>query len=172
MGTHVEGLKSNLQKMGKEKTLSDSQLHQKNQEALAWFMKWTCGGTVITWIFVLLGWRVGAFKWLTIFGTIVQGVCYRWISAQANSGIDITKGAENTQDVIFITAAIQVASTFSTLVWWLWLVIPCIGIYKIWVGYIWPWITYGPEAHLTDEDRKRMAKKQKKQERRKVVYGR
>ena len=160
--------------MAKEKTLSESQLRLKNAQSLKWFMYWCFGPTALTVIFTLLGWRVGYFKVLTIFGTILQGICYKWISAQANSGIDIEKGAENTQDVIFVTAGIQLGSIFSVHFWWLWLVVPMTGFYKLWTGYIWPWITHDPEAHLTDEDRKRMAKKQKKQERKqgRVVYGR
>jgi hypothetical protein len=158
--------------MTKEKTLSDSQLKIKNELALKWFMYWTSIPSAATLVFMLLGWLGGYSKVMTIFGIIVQGICYRWIAAMANSGVDVEKGAENTQDVIFITAFVQICSLFSAYVWFLWLVVPMTGFWKLWIGYIWPWFTYDPEANLTDEDRARMAKKQKKQEKRQTKYGR
>merc|ERR1712173_258948 len=151
--------------MPKEKTLSSEQQRTKNDKQLASFKLWASAGSFLSmmmWFYRARG--DSTYLWLSVFGNIVQFLAYRWMVSVAAGGVDIEKGAENTQDVIFLTCGIQVLSLYSTWAWILWLIVPMTAFYKIWIGYIWPWISYAP-PEPTDEEKKRMAKKQKKQER-------
>ena len=75
----------------------------------------------------------------------------------------LSKHCEATKDIILLTFAIQLLSCYSTYFWNLWLSAPIYAFYKAWVNYIWPWFTAAP-AELTDQEKKRLAKKEKKRE--------
>lgn len=47
-------------------------------------------------------------------------------------------------DFLGTTNAAMVLSIFSDACWWLLIVIPMYGFYKLWVSCIWPWIQQDP----------------------------
>ena len=77
------------------------------------------------------------------------------------SGLDINQSSgtgEDIKDILLVTSAIQFLALISLHFWWLWLIIPLVAFYRLWVGVIAPWIFAAPPE--VDE------KKQKKMERR------
>ena len=55
------------------------------------------------------------------------------------SGLDInvaTGTAEQMKDVLYITVLCEIISLFTLYGWWLWIIIPLVGLVKLWTNFL------------------------------------
>jgi len=61
------------------------------------------------------------------------------LSAMIKSGLDInvaTGTAEQMKDVLYITVLCEIISLFTLYGWWLWIIIPLVGLVKLWTNFL------------------------------------
>mmetsp|Transcript_14400 Transcript_14400/g.34855 ORF Transcript_14400/g.34855 Transcript_14400/m.34855 type:complete len:160 (+) Transcript_14400:15-494(+) len=116
-------------------------------------------------------WRHAATaSWLhwgsVVITTVVYGVCYKLLAAQASSGGELfQKGlVEYCWDMVWITLFVQVASCASDWFWLIYLIPPCVGAYYAWTLVIYPWISK-PDNVPGEGDDAAASKKRAKMER-------
>lgn len=86
------------------------------------------------------------------------------LKLMVKSGLDINLASgtgEDLKDILLVTAVIEFASLVSLHFWWIWLIIPVIGFYRLWVGYIAPWIFQAP-PEVDEKKQKKMERKMKR----------
>ncbi|KAK9818415.1 hypothetical protein WJX72_012347 [[Myrmecia] bisecta] len=123
---------------------------------------------------------------LALFMTsLIYAVCFQGVSSAAepvydehgelmDGGADLNMGGiiSTYQDLIYVSAFVQVASCLSDKFWWLFLVVPTYGGYLLWTNILQPWIFTPRQEELgeTPAARKQREKLEKKQARKKVKY--
>jgi len=141
---------------GKEATKGQKQIDRENSASMTYYTYITLGGLAVSWLSAIY------FNYLLpLFGLCVHATVIWMLKLMVKSGLDINQSSgtgEDLKDILLVTAMIEVGSLFSLHFWWFWLIIPIIAFYRLWVGYIAPWIFQ--EAPEVDE------KKQKKLDRR------
>ncbi|CAK8695561.1 transmembrane protein 208-like [Clavelina lepadiformis] len=151
---------------GKQGTKGAKQIKAENTQTFDFYSYVVIGGNipVILWQFI---YNYSAIRWLHVvlflYSLIVHMLCMKTMSSMFNSGLDLNMEAgmaEHVKDILLITVACQVFSCFSLYFWLIWLVIPGVGLYKLWVNILAPWIFQAPEE-LTDKQKRKMEKKRR-----------
>ena len=94
----------------------------------------------------------------------VQLTLVWFLQMMTRNGLDInqSKGSgEDFKDIIFVTLGCQTLSLISVYFWWLWMLVPIVAFYKLWVGVIAPWIFAAP-PEVDEKKQKKMERKMKR----------
>nr|XP_009861819.1 transmembrane protein 208-like [Ciona intestinalis] len=151
---------------GKQGTKGAKQIKEENRTTYNFYTYIILGANVPVIIMHLL-WRIGNIEWthlgLLTFSTIIYILCMKTMGSMLNSQLDLNMEAgmaEHVKDIIFVTAACQVLSAVSLYGWLLWLMIPGMAIYKLWVNIIAPWIFEAP-PEISEKQQKKMERKRR-----------
>ena len=148
--------------MPKQNTLSAKQLAEKNAARLQQSTYIAFTGPAVAWLLYLVYNRTNAVFYWTTFGTIINVLSRQWLISSSKSGYTDLADCETTSDLLITTTLCLILGGLSVYFWVLWMWLPVYLFYKLWIGYIWPWITaVPPEKELTDKQRKKMEKKQR-----------
>lgn len=133
------------------------------------------------YVVLRFGLRFGSLRWfhggMFCFTSAIYKLVYDQLAGMAKPEIDAATGeildggfdmstgglCSYMHDLLYITSFLQVASILSDKFWWLYLVIPAFGIFKVW-----PFIYNNflkpapPEGPMDDKERKRLEKAERK----------
>jgi hypothetical protein len=134
-------------------------------------------------VYVVLrfGLRFRSFGWfhgaMFLFTSVIYKVVYDQLAGMAKPEIDEATGeildggfdmktggmCSYMHDLVYITSFLQVASIVSDKFWWLYLVIPGFGIYKVWPYFYSAFLKpKEPEGPMDERERKRLEKAERR----------
>lgn len=149
---------------GKQGTKGQKQIKLENESTLS-FYSTIAGCSYIPVVIFKFLWNsepMGYADWtLLAFSTIVFGLTIKVMQSMAKSNLDLSmyQGmGEHLKDILIVTAVCQALSSFSNYFWFLWLIIPIVAFYKLWVSVLSPWIFQEAEEP-TEKQKKKMERK-------------
>nr|XP_039255293.1 transmembrane protein 208-like [Styela clava] len=149
---------------GKQGTKGQKQIKQENESTLQ-FYSYIAGGSYIPVVLFKFLWNsegMGYTDWaLLIFSTIVLAACIKVMQSMAKSNLDLSmyQGmGEHLKDILIVTAVCQMLGSFSNYFWLLWLIIPIVAFYKLWVSVLSPWFFQEAEEP-TEKQKKKLERK-------------
>ncbi len=134
------------------------------------------------------GQSASTWLWLGfVFTTLVNVICYRGIAALAapiygekgellDGGNDLSMGGfcAYYHDFLYVTCAVQIGASFFDWFWYVYLVVPGYGLYKLGEKVVVPWIKTGfdsaPEPVMDEETKKKMERAQQRAQRRAMKW--
>ena len=152
---------------GKQGTKGAKQIKEENIQTLQFYMYIIVAASVFMVLiqFVYYYSSLRFKNWFLLsFSLLVYVLSMMTMKSMSNSNLDLNMNAgigENLKDIIILTAACQVLGCLSLYFWLLWLLIPCIAVYKLWVSVLAPWFFAPPPPEMTDKQKKKQEKKQK-----------
>lgn len=152
---------------GKQGTKGQKQIKQENESTMKFYSSIIIASYVPE-VLLKFFWDADGFGYvdiaLLVFSTIIFGVCLKFMQSMAKSNIDLSMQqgmGEHLKDVLIVTAVCQMLGAFSTYFWLLWLIIPAVGFYKLWVNILAPWI-FQPAPEQTDKQKRKMERKMRR----------
>lgn len=169
-------------KPGKQGTKGQKQILQENTETLNFYRYMMLGAAGIYFIVGMI--FFAEFPTLDLvlmgFAGVVWFACFRFMSSMAtpklaadgsilDEGCDLNMEgglAEHVKDLIILTSAVVIFSTYSTYFWLLWLLAPIRGFQMAWTNFIGPWIF----QEAPEESKEEMLDKKQQKLRRRMKY--
>ena len=158
---------------GKQGTKGAKQIKEENKQTYNFYLHIVAAASAVFVLFHLV-YNYKTFRFMHVallaFSSVVYTGCMMAMSSMGSGGLDLNMEAgigEHLKDIIILTAACQVLCCISLYFWLLWLLIPVIAFYKLWVNILGPWIFASPppEEEISEKKRKKMERKQQK-----VIY--
>lgn len=153
---------------GKQGTKGQKQIKQENESTIR-FYSCIIAVSYAPVLLINLLWDKDGFGYLDwsllTFATIIYGLCFKVMQSMARSNLDLSMQegmGEHVKDILLVTAASQMLGTFSLYFWCLWLIIPIVGLYKLWVNVLAPWIFQEP-TEPTDKQKRKLDRKMRRQ---------
>lgn len=164
-------------KKGKQATKGQKQIYQENKETIKFYSIMAAVPLLLKFVF---SWPLSttANLLLTMWSVLVQVVAIAIMQYMArpvlagpsqnvvDGGIDLNLKsgfADNLKDLVITTSLCTCLSIYSNYFWVLWLWLPVLFAYKIWMSFIAPWIfappPEGPPPEVAEKKRKKMERK-------------
>ena len=155
---------------GKQATKGAKQIKEENKQTYNNYSYLVVVANTLFFIFQIAYFVYGTFRYvhvlLFLFSTAVYVGCLMSMSSMSNGGLDLNMESgigEHLKDILILTAACQVLGCITLYFWLLWLLIPCVGLYKLWVNVLGPWFfSAPPEVEMSEKKRKKLERKQQR----------
>jgi len=154
---------------GKQPSKGAKQIKEENQQTYDHYTKIVLAGYLVYGVIHIVQKGLSTPHWLEVallcFSLCVSFLCMKTFSSMLNHGLDLNMDsgmAEHVKDILLITVVCQVLGGVWLYLWTIWLVVPAVAFYQLWVKVLSPWIFAEAPPEMSDKQKRKFERKQRR----------
>jgi len=153
---------------GKQPVKGAKQIKEENQQTYDYYVKLVCAayGLYGTIYLIFNGLSTPGWLELTLLcaSLAVVFLCMKTFSSMQSSNLNLNMSsgvAEHVKDVLLVTVGCQFLSSFSLYCWLIWLIVPMVAFYQLWVRILAPWIFAEAPPEMTEKQKRKIERRRR-----------